>query len=347
MNMISFTCDYLQGGHPAVLQLLLDTNEELTPGYGEDVYCERAARLVRQVCDAPQADVHFLVGGTQANATVIDAALRPHQGVLAAASGHINVHESGAVEAAGHKVLALPSRDGKITAAQVRDYCRQHWADEAHEHMVQPALVYISHPTELGSIYSKAELSDIHAACRELGLRLFIDGARLAYALAAPDNDLSLADLARLCDAFYIGGTKCGALLGEAVVLLDQDLKKDFRYIQKQHAAMLAKGRLLGLQFLALLQDGLYERLGRQGDEPAGLIASACAAHGIPLLVPAQTNQLFPIFSRRQLQELARDFQFNLGEPVDPEHQAVRIVTSWSTSPAQVQSLIEAIGKLS
>lgn len=344
--MIGFNCDYLEGAHPRVLELLQRTNLEQTVGYGEDDYCEQARELIRAACAAPEAAVHFLVGGTQANLTVIAAALRPHQGVLAAESGHINVHETGAIEATGHKVLALPATDGKISAAQVRAAVQAHRADASFEHIVQPGMVYLSQPTELGTLYSKAELRELAAACRALDLYLFVDGARLAYGLSAAANDISLPVLAELCDVFYLGGTKCGALFGEAVVINRPELQRDFRYLIKQRGGMLAKGRLLGLQFIALLTGGLYQEIGRHGDALAARIDAACRARGLPLLAPTVTNQLFPIFTRAQLAELEKEFRFSFWEAVDDMRSAVRIVTSWATTEAAVEQLCAAIRRL-
>ena len=253
--MLRFESDYEEGAHSRILELLSATNLDQTSGYGEDHYCDEARALIRKACSAPEADVHFLVGGTQTNFIVIEAALRPWQGVLCAENGHINVHETGAVEATGHKVLALPAREGKISAEQIREACAVHYADASFEHMVQPGMVYLSSPTEFGTLYTKDELTDISRTCRELGLPLFVDGARMGYGLMSEANDVTLADYAALCDAFSIGGTKVGALFGEAVVIAAPSLKKDFRYLMKQRGAMLAKGRLLGLQFLALFQD--------------------------------------------------------------------------------------------
>lgn len=241
--MLRFECDYGEGAAPAVLELLQKTNFDQTPGYGEDEYCAKAAAQIKRLCDAPDADVHFFVGATQANLTVIAAALKPWQGVLCADSGHIHVHETGSIEATGHKCLALPGKNGKITARQIRKAVEEHRANASHEHEVQPGMVYISNPTEVGTLYNKEELTDISAACYELGLYLFVDGARMAYGLTSPANDLSLQDYAALCDVFYLGGTKCGALFGEAVVITNDDLKPDFRYCLKQHGGMLAKGR--------------------------------------------------------------------------------------------------------
>lgn len=345
-GLIGFNCDYLEGAHARVLELMQQTNLEQTVGYGEDEYCEQAREMIRAACAAPDAAVHFLVGGTQTNMTVIAAALRPHQGVLAAESGHIATHETGAVEATGHKVLTLPAREGKIHAAQIREAVAAHRRDASFEHIVQPAMVYLSQPTELGTLYSHAELSEISAACRELGLLLFVDGARLAYALAAKTNDVSLADLAALTDVFYLGGTKCGALFGEAVVIGNPLLQQDFRYLIKQRGGMLAKGRLLGLQFVALLRGGLYTELGRHGDLLAAQIDAACCEKGISMLAPTVTNQLFPIFTQPQLGRLAVDFRFSDWQTVDATHKAVRFVTSWATTQEAVATLCRAIRAL-
>ena len=258
--MVRFECDYAAGAHPKVLQALVDTNLEEHPGYGTDPHCDRARALLRDLCQAPDAHIHFLVGGTQANTTVISAALRPHQGVICAQTGHINVHESGAVEATGHKVLTIPSQDGKLTAHQIAQFCQGHYDDPTAEHTVQPGLIYLSHPTELGTVYSVAELEDIRRVADQYHLTLFVDGARLVYGLAA--SDVTLPDLARLCDVFYLGGTKAGTLFGEAVVITQDSLKQDFRYLIKRHGGLLAKGRLLGVQFEALLEDGLYLDIG-------------------------------------------------------------------------------------
>ena len=264
--MIRFNSDYGEGAHPKILNKLLETNMEQTEGYGCDRYCEKAASLIKDLCRQPGADVHFLVGGTQTNLTVISACLRPHQGVIAADSGHINTHEGGAIEATGHKVLAMPSSDGKITAAQIRDIYVSHYEDEVREHTVQPKLVYISNPTEMGTIYTKYELTAISRICRSNGLILYMDGARLGYALGSAGNDLDLPAIAQLCDVFYIGGTKNGMLFGEALIITNDALKTDFRYILKQKGGMLAKGRLLGLQFITLLEDNLYFDMARHAN---------------------------------------------------------------------------------
>lgn len=342
--MIRFECDYTTGAHPKILEALVDTNGEACPGYGVDEHCERAAALLRELCRAPEAGVHFLVGGTQTNATVIAAALRPHQGVLCAGTGHINVHETGAIEAAGHKVLALPAAEGKITAAQIDRYCRDHYGNAAWEHMVQPGMVYLSHPTELGTVYTLAELEEISAVCLRWKLPLFVDGARLPCGLAA--SDIALSDLARLCDVFYLGGTKAGLLFGEAVVITSSDLDHDFRYLIKQHGGMLAKGRLLGVQFEAFLQDGLFLEIGKQEVAQAMRLRRAFEAKGYPLFVNSPTNQQFPVLPNGHMAALENKYSFEVWAEVDGGHTAVRFCTGWSTTDGDVDALIEDIRRL-
>lgn len=308
--MIQFQCDYAEGAHEKVLQKLAETNLEQTVGYGMDPYCEAAREKIRELCQTPEADVHFLVGGTQTNTTVIAAALRPYEGVIAADSGHINVHETGAIEACGHKVLALPSEDGKITAEQVETYYKLHINDDSSEHMVKPGMVYISQPTELGTLYTKAELEALYTVCRKNELFLFVDGARLGYGLMAADCDMKLPELAANCDVFYIGGTKVGALFGEAVVINHPALKKDFRYMIKQKGGMLAKGRLLGIQFLALLEDNLYFEISAHADRLAEKLREAIRAAGFSFLVESHTNQVFAILPVKHLRSLAESIVF-------------------------------------
>ena len=344
--MIRFECDYGEGAAQPVLDLLQKTNLEQTPGYGMDDYCDQARGLIRKLCDAPDAGVHFFVGATQANFTVVDALLKPWQGVLCADSGHINVHETGAVEATGHKCLALPSVQGKITAQQVRDAYDAHWADASHEHIAQPGMVYISNPTEDGTLYTKEELTDLSATCYDCGLYLFVDGARMAYGLASEANDLNLQDYANLCDVFYLGGTKCGALFGEAVIINNPDLDQDFRYAIKQNGGMLAKGRLLGLQFLALFTGGLYTEICGKADEQAYRIADACREAGLPEYVPSPTNQQFFVFPDELLRQLEETYVFSFWEKVDETHTAVRICTSWATREENVDALIADLRKL-
>ena len=334
--MIYFNNDYSEGCHQKVLDALIRTNMEQTFGYGEDQYCAMAADKIRRACEAPNAAVHFLVGGTQTNLIVIDAALRPHQGALCPVSGHINVHETGAVEATGHKVLTVPSDDGKITAAQVEQVVLAHRADGSFEHMTQPKLVYISNPTEWGTLYSREELTALSETCRKLGLYLFLDGARLGYGLASAENDLTLADITRLCDVFYIGGTKVGALFGEAVVISNPVLAEDFRYLIKQHGGMLAKGRLLGVQFDALFTDGLYFEMGKHAIALADQMRETFTECGVAFHVPGTTNQIFPVLPDAVLEKLAEKYVWCEMERVDETHRAVRFCTSWATLPENV-----------
>lgn len=337
--MIYFNNDYSEGCHEKVMEKMLATNMEQHYGYGEDTFCASAAAKIRKLCGDESIAVHFLVGGTQANLTVIDAALRPHQGALGPASAHINVHETGAIEATGHKVLWLPSEDGKITAEQVAGYVKEHYASSSFEHTVQPKLVYISNPTELGTLYSLRELEALSATCKELGLYLYMDGARLGYGLAARGNDVTLPDIARLCDVFYIGGTKVGALFGEAVVITNDALKQDFRYLIKQHGGMLAKGRLLGVQFDALMEDNLYFRISEKADRLADRIRETIDELGYPYLVEGVTNQIFPIFPDELLNKLDEKYIYCEQERVDDTHRAVRFCTSWATTEENVEEL--------
>jgi len=344
--MIYFHNDYSEGCHPKILEKLVATNLEQTPGYGEDHYCAQAADLIKKACGREDLAVHFLVGGTQANLTVIAAALRPHQAALCAASGHINVHETGAVEATGHKVLGLPSGDGKITAAQVRAAVETHRASGSFEHEAQPKMVYISTPSELGTLYTLAELEALSSTCKEFGLYLFVDGARMGYGLAAADNDVTLPDLARLCDVFYIGGTKVGALFGEAVVILNPALKEDFRYLIKQRGGMLAKGRLLGVQFASLFENDLYFELGAHAVRLANQIRETFDRLGVSYLVPGTTNQIFPILSDAFLDELSKNFMFTEMERVDEDHRAVRFCTSWASTQENVDALCHELERI-
>ena len=344
--MLYFNNDYAEGCHQSILDALVKTNMEQTLGYSEDSYCAAAREKIRKACGNDNLAVHFLVGGTQTNLTVIDAALRPHQGSLCASSGHIHVHETGAVEATGHKVLTLPSTDGKITARQVEQAVLAHRADGAFEHIVQPKLVYISNPTELGTLYTKQELEDLSAVCQKLGLYLFLDGARLGYGLMAKGNDLTMADIARLCDVFYIGGTKVGALFGEAVVIRNPALAEDFRYIIKQHGGMLAKGRLLGIQFDTLFTDDLYYKISAHADAMADRLRDTLAEIGAPLLVPGTTNQVFAILPDTLLEELAKTVTFSEQERVSDTHRAVRFCTSWATKEENVDTLCRKLKEL-
>ena len=344
--MIRLNCDYNEGAHINILNKLVETNMEQTPGYGEDVYCEQAVGLIKELCKQPDADIHLFVGGTQTNLTVIASALRPHQCVVCANSGHINVHETGAIEACGHKVVALDSKDGKITADQILTTYRGHFDDETHEHITQPKMIYISNPTELGTIYYKEELEAISKVCKENQLYLFMDGARLGYGLCAEDNDLDLPTIARCCDVFYIGGTKVGALFGEAVVITNDELKKDFRYLMKQKGGLLAKGRLLGIQFVELFKDGLYFKLASQADRLAVMIKNAFSKKGYSFLVNSYTNQQFVILPDSVLEKLKENYTYSYQQRMDDNHSAVRFCTSWATKEVDVLQFLDDVNHL-
>ncbi len=344
--MLRFECDYSEGAHPRILQRLLETNNDQTPGYGEDDYCDTARKIIRLACGDENMDVHFLVGGTQANATVIASALRPYQGVICAETGHIASHETGAIEATGHKVLPIPSENGKISALQVKALVEAHWNDSTHEHMPQPAMVYISQPTETGLVYTKRELEELRRICTRLGLYLFADGARLGYALASDSCDLYLSDMARLCDVFYIGGTKVGAMFGEAVCITNKTLKTDFRYNMKQRGAMLAKGRFLGLQFDVLLRDGLYLQISKKAVSQAMRIKEAFQSSGCHFLYDSPTNQQFPIVNSMVLTELSKNYSFALWQKMSGDFTAIRFVTSWATADSAVDSLVNDIKRI-
>ena len=341
--MIYFNSDYLEGAHPSIMVRLAETNMVQTVGYGEDEYCEAAREKIKTACQAPEADVHFLVGGTQTNLTVIAACLKPWQGVISAVSGHINCHEAGAIESTGHKVITLPTTNGKITAQQVQDYVEWHRNDESTEHIVQPGMVYISHPTEGGTLYTKAELTALYDTC---GLPLFIDGARLGYGLMAEESDMTLPEIARLCDVFYIGGTKVGALFGEAVVIMNENLKKDFRFIMKQRGGRMAKGRLLGVQFDTLFTDDLYFKISRHAIEMAHQIRDIFVSAGYPLLFDSPTNQQYPIMSDDELAILGKSFGYEYWERVDETHSGVRFCASWATKQEHVDALRAAVNAL-
>lgn len=345
--MIYFNNDYSEGCHPDILKALEETNFEQTSGYGCDVHCDHAAQMIRKMCKDESLDVHFLVGGTQANLTVVDAALRPHEAAIGAETAHINVHETGAVEATGHKVLSLPSSDGKVTALQVAQAVINHMESDAAEHMAKPKLVYISNPTELGTIYSLEELKKLRCVCDQFGLYLFMDGARLGYGLTAKDNDLTLGDIAKLCDVFYIGGTKVGALFGEAVVIRNPVIKADFRYLIKQHGGMLAKGRLLGIQFETLMKDDLYFTIAACANAFADQIRATLDRLGYSYFVPGSTNQIFPILPDTLLENLRAEVTFNIEKRVDDTHQAIRFCTSWATKADNVDRLCNLLEELS
>ena len=344
--MIHFECDYTQGAHPKIIEMLAETNMEQTTGYGEDEHCERARQMILEKCKNKDAYVQFLVGGTQANTTIIAAALRPWQGVISADTGHINVHETGAIEATGHKVIALANTNGKITAEQVEACCREHFSAGNAEHMVQPGMVYVSNPTEFGTLYTKTELEAIYKVCRKFDLFLFVDGARMAYGLGAEGNDLTLADYARLSDVFYIGGTKAGALFGEAVVITDERLKKDFRYMIKRQGGMLAKGRLLGIQYEVLMEGDRYEELGRHADVLAEKIKAVFLKKGYQSYMDSVTNQQFFVLPVRDLKKLGEKYSYSFEKYTDAEHALVRFCTSWATTEEQVNELLVDVAAL-
>lgn len=343
VSRLYFASDYMEGAHPAIMQKLVETNLEKTVGYGLDPYTESAKEKIRTACNALNADIFLLVGGTQTNATVIDALLKSYQGVVAAETGHIATHESGAIEFGGHKVLTLPQKDGKIRAAQIEKMVKDFYDDANYEHMVMPGMVYISQPTEYGTLYSKEELIEISKVCRANQLPLYVDGARLAYALASPENDVTLSDLAELCDAFYIGGTKCGALFGEAVVIPQKGLIPHFFTIIKQHGALLAKGRIAGIQFDELFTDGLYERIGKPAIDAAEQIKEALRKFGYKLALDTPTNQIFCIVSNKVMEKIAQDVEFGFWEKYDETHSVIRFATSWATTMEDTQKLIRLL----
>ena len=341
--MYQFQCDYSEGAHPRILERMVQTNFEQTVGYGEDQYCVAAREAVKASIGRNDVDVHFLVGGTQANATVISSMLRPHQGVLCAATGHINAHETGAIEHGGHKVLALPATNGLLDAECIREAMEEHLSEDGPEHTVQPGMVYISFSSEVGTIYSLAGLKAIRQVCDLYGLPLFIDGARMGYGLASEGCDVTLAEIASVADVFYLGGTKQGALFGEAVVIVNDALKKDFRYFIKQNGGMLAKGRLLGIQFLTLFEDDLYFEVSRHAIAQAMRIRDAFRDKGFAFLVESPSNQQFPILDNKTMERLAEDFRFSVWKKIDSDHTAVRFCTSWATRPEAVDALIAAL----
>lgn len=335
--MYSFMNDYSEGAHPLILELLINSNLEQNTGYGEDKHSEKAKKYIKKLIRKEDVDIHFIAGGTQTNLMVISAFLRPHQCVIAADTGHISVHEAGAIEATGHKVVEMPCVDGKLTPALIQAALNYH----ADEHMVRPKMVYISNSTELGTIYSKAELSAIHNICRANALILFLDGARIGSALTCRANDLELEDIVKLVDVFYIGGTKNGALLGEALIICKEELKQDFRYLMKQRGVLMAKGFIAGIQFEVLFQDNLFFELGNHANVMAEKIAIVLKKCGYSFYVPPCTNQLFPIIPNIILDKLSEEFQYSVQAKVDEEHSAVRFVTSWATTQESVDALSE------
>ena len=340
--MIYFKSDYTLGACPEVFRAMADINMVHTPGYGEDKFCDEAIDTIKREIGRSDAAVHLLVGGTQVNLTAISAFLRPHEAAIAAYTGHINVHETGAIEATGHKVTAVPSADGLVSPSEIEKVIKSH----TDEHMVKPRLVYISQSTELGTVYTKKQLTELREICNRYNLYLYMDGARLGCGLTAEPCDLTLEDIAQLTDAFYIGGTKNGAMFGEALVILNDALKSDFRYHIKQKGGMLAKGRFLGVQFSALFKDNLYFRLAEKANRTAQRLSEGFKAAGILLFIESPTNQIFPVLNTDMIKELEKEFAFEMWEPIDDTKAAVRFVTSWATADAEVDALIKAINKL-
>lgn len=340
--MLYFENDYCEGAHPAILQKLTETNFEKVSGYGTDPYCASAKGKICAACQCPEADVTFISGGTQTNAIVIASMLHRWEGVVAAATGHVNGHEAGAIEFTGHKVMGLPHKNGKLDAATVRNFCATFYADDNHDHMVFPGMVYLSHPTEYGTLYTKAELEALHAVCQEYKMPLFVDGARLGYGLAADGTDVTLPDLAKWADVFYIGGTKVGALCGEAVVF-PHGAPAHFMTMVKQQGALLAKGRLLGLQFDVLFTDGLYEKISRNAITTANALKKGLAAKGYQFFMDSPTNQLFIVFPNEQLAALEGKAKFGFWEKYDDTHTVMRIATSWATKMEEIEQLLELL----
>ena len=337
--MIYFDSDYLEGAHPAILAKLTETNLEQTPGYGNDKYCDNARAKIKAACNCPQAQVYFISGGTQTNATVIDTLLASYQGVIAAQTGHIAAHEAGAVEFCGHKVITLPEHNGKLNAVDVEDYLETFYADESWEHMVIPGAVYISHPTEWGTLYTKQELQKLSEVCHKYDIPLFLDGARLGYGLTSDDTDVTLHDIAQLCDVFYIGGTKVGALLGEAVVITKPNLIPHFFTSIKQHGALLAKGRVLGIQFDVLFTDDLYLKIARNAIDKANKMKEIFKAKQYRFYLETPTNQQFIIMENSKMQELRQKISFSFWAKYDENHTIVRFATSWATTDEAIKEL--------
>ena len=342
-DLLAFSSDYMEGAHPNILKRLNETNMFHTAGYGSDEFSESARNLIKKACSCPKAQVHFLIGGTQTNAVAIDCLLKKWQGVIAADTGHVAVHEAGAIEYTGHKVLPIKSQNGKITAEGLEHFISDFYADGNWEHMVEPGVVYISQPTELGTLYSLKELTDISKICRKRKIPLYLDGARLAYALGAKKNDVSLKDIAKLTDAFYIGGTKCGTLFGEALVIPDPNLIPHLITQIKQHGALLAKGRITGIQFEELFKSDLYFQLGKEAVSYADRIRKSLVESGFKLYFENPTNQVFFIIENSKLKALGYKVMYGFWEKYDEEHTVIRFATSWATRKEDVDSLIEVI----
>lgn len=341
--MLNFKCDYLVGAHPKILEKFMETNMEVCTPYGNDVYSQSAKKKIIEACGNPNAEVHLLTGGTQTNKIVISAMLQSHEGVIAAVSGHIAQHEAGAIEASGHKVLQIPGKDGKLCAEDVEKYIENFYADPSYEHMVFPGMVYISHPTEYGTLYTKAELKALSEVCRKFDIPLFMDGARLGYGLMSKNTDVTLADINELCDVFYFGGTKVGALCGEAVVFTHKNTPKHFFTFIKQNGALLAKGRLLGVQFDTLFTDGLYFEISKNAIEMAEKLKNIFTEKGYELFINSPTNQQFIILNNAKMAELQEKVVFEFWERLDEDRAVVRFCTSWATMEKDIEELSKII----
>ncbi len=341
--MQHFESDYLEGAHPLILQKLIETNMEKTPGYGCDHYCESAKIKIRKACGCEHAEIHFLVGGTQTNATVIKALLRSYEGVLAAETGHISTHEAGAIEAGGHKVLTLPHELGKISAESAEHYIELFYKDANHDHIVKPGMIYISHPTEYGTLYTKEELEKLNHVCEKYKIPLFLDGARLGYGLMSKNTDVTLEVIAENCDVFYIGGTKVGALFGEAVVITKPSLVDNFFTLIKQQGALLAKGRLLGVQFDTLFTDRLYFDISKHAIDMAEKLKTGFINKGYQFYFESPTNQQFIVLNNEKMKQLSEKVSFGFWETLDDDHTVVRFATSWATKESDIDLLFELI----
>lgn len=337
--MLSFESDYIEGAHEKILERLVETNLERLSGYGSDIYCERAKEKIKAACECPEAEIFFISGGTQTNQILISSLLKSYEGVISPRTGHISAHEAGAIEYSGHKVLEVPQKDGKLEASELKKYLIDFYADANHEHMVAPGMVYVSHPTEYGTLYSREELSEISKICREYNIPLYLDGARLSYAIMSEKSDLSLPMIAELCDVFYIGGTKVGALCGEALVFTKSNMPKHFLTIVKQHGALLAKGRLLGIQFDTLFTNNLYFEIGKKADKLAAMLKKAFVDRGYRLFIDSYTNQQFIILHNRDLERLSQNVRFSFWEKYDSEHTVVRFATSFATTEQDIKEL--------
>ncbi len=338
--MLCFENDYSEGAHPEILEHLIETNMEQLSGYGTDIYCQKAKEKIRNACGIPDAEVFLLTGGTQTNQIIIDTVLAPYEGVIAARTGHVSTHEAGAIEFTGHKVLELPEKEGKIQATDLKDLLETFYGDGNHEHMVFPGMVYISHPTEYGTLYSKQELKDLSAVCREYKIPLYMDGARLIYGLVSEGTDLTLKDIAQLCDCFYIGGTKAGLLCGEAVVFTGKNMPAHFLTRVKQHGALLAKGRLLGVQFDALFTDELYLKIGKNAITTAAVLKNGLKEKNYEFYIDSPTNQIFIVLNNVQMKKLSEQVVFSFWEKKDDSHTVIRFATSWATRMEDVHKLL-------